>query len=184
MKYTKLAFIGIVLLILAGCGFGSYKVDVDLTPEQIQEIQANIKTLEQEIDDFVPGDEGGLIAWQAIIDLARAYEELGELGKAIRVYEDVLAEGHVTKAILNNLGHLYEKTEQYDKAIAMYQRINDEYFDHDYLYDITWAYIRAGDRKNAEKYFNAWQLEFSKTDEQTQQAIKKMREAEKADQGA
>lgn len=146
--------------------------------EEIQEVKSEISSLKEEIANFVPGD--AKIPWEAIIGLAKAHEELGELGKAIKVYEDVLDDGHRAKAIFNNLGRLYEKTEQYDKAVAIYQRINDEYFDHDYLYDITWAYIRAGDRKSAEKYFNAWQLEFHKTDLQTQQAIKKLREAEKA----
>lgn len=165
---------------MAGCGFGSYKVDVDLPSEEIAKIKADIEVHKQEIKDYIPSSTDGLIAWKSIINLAKDYEELGELGKAIKVYEDVLEGGDVTKAILNNVGRLYEKTEQYDKAIATYQRIDEEYFDHGYLYDITWAYIRAGDRKNAEKYFNAWQLEFKKTDEQVQQAIKKLREAEKA----
>ena len=176
MNITRLAIIGIAIILLAACN--PYKIDVDLTSEETESIKSKITSLKEEIVNFVHEDEG-VIAWQAIIDLALAYEELGDLGKAIQIYEDVLNDGHKTKAILNNLGRLYEKTEQYDLAIVMYQRINDEYFDHDYLYDITWAYIRAGDRKKAEKYFNAWQLEFQKTDTQTQQAIKKLREAEK-----
>lgn len=179
MTISRLFIIGFGAILLTGCVVGRYKKDVDLIPEKVSEIRANIEALKQEIADYVPS-ESGKIPWQAIIDLSRAYEELGELGKAIKIYEDVLENGDGTKAILNNLGRLYEKTEQYDKAIVMYQRINDEYFDRDYLYDITWAYIRAGDRKNAEKYFNAWQLEFKKTDTQTQEAIKKLREAEKA----
>ncbi|MBU0705736.1 tetratricopeptide repeat protein [Patescibacteria group bacterium] len=179
MKHAKLTLIGIAVLILASCN--SYKIDVDLTPEEVSSIKTEIKSLKEAVDNYVQADSNaGTIAWKEIIELAGKYEDLGELGKAIKVYEDVLDSGEKTKAIINNLGRLYEKTEQYDKAVVMYQRINDEYFDHDYLYDITWAYIKAGDRKNAEKYFNAWQLEFQKTDEQTQQAIKKLREDEKA----
>ncbi len=180
MKIIKFFVIAFSVLLMLGCS--KYKVEVDLPQDQIGEIEARIDSLKEEIKAYVPED-GNSIAWQSIIDLARAYEELGDLGKAIEVYEDVLVDGNKTKAILNNLGKLYEKTEQYDKAVAMYSRINDEYFDHDYLYNITWAYIRAGDRKMAENYFNAWQLEFQKTDTQTQQAIKKLREAEKAEAG-
>ena len=164
-----------IILALAGCN--NYKVEVDLTPERVQEFQSEIETLRDEIANFT--SEDGSIAWRAIIDLASDYEKLGQLGEAIQVYEEGLDNGDKTKAILNNLGRLYEKIDQYEKAVAMYQRINDEYFDHDYLYDITWAYIRAKDRKNAEKYFNAWQLEFHKTDLQTQEAIKKLREEKK-----
>jgi len=181
MKISRLFIIGLAVFLLAGCN--NYKIEVDLTPEEVDKYETQVKSLKEAIANFVPDPEDALIAWAEIIDLADAYTELGELGKAIKVYEDVLDEGHKTKAILNNLGRLYEKVEEYDKAVVMYQRLNDEYFDHDYLYDITWAYIRAGDRKTAEKYFNAWQLEFHKTDEQTQRAIKKLREAEKAAEG-
>lgn len=177
MKSNKLLIIGFSALLLTACN--SYKVEVDLTPEKVQSLNNSVTSLKQEIAEFVPTEDGATIPWQAMIELSRAYEEMGELGKAIKVYEDVIDNAEKTKAIINNLGRLYEKTEQYDKAIAMYQRINDEYFDHGYLYDITWAYIRAGNRKEAEKYFNAWQLEFKKTDEQVQRAIKKLREAEK-----
>jgi len=177
MRITKLFIIGFLVLMLLGCN--SYKVEVNLPSDEVQDIKNRIEDLEETIAKYVPEVDGATIAWREIIDLSRAYEELGKLGKAIGVYEDVVDAGHKTKSILNNLGKLYEKTEQYEKAVAMYQRINDEYFDHDYLYDITWAYIRAGERKSAEKYFNAWQLEFQKTDEQTQIAIKKLREAEK-----
>ncbi len=177
MKISRLFIIGFSALLLAGCN--SYKIDVDLSSDEIKNIKADIESLKVKLDNYVAKDEGE-IAWAQTIDLARAYKKLGEIGKAIKVYEDVLEDGHTTQSILNNLGRLYESTEQYDKAVVMYQRLNDEYFDHDYLYDITWAYIKAGERKLAEKYFNAWQLEFNKTDEQTQRAIKKLREAEKA----
>ena len=176
MKKSHFFIIGLSALLLTACN--TYKIEVDLPVDEIADIKSEIDLIKKEIADFSPTD-GATIAWAEIIDLARAYESLGEIGKAIKVYEDVLNDGHVTKAILNNLGRLYEKTEQYGEAIAMYERIDEEYFDHDYLYDITWAYIKAGDRKSAEKYFNAWQLEFQKTDEQTQQAIKKLREKEK-----
>ena len=182
MKISRLFIIGFGVLLLAGCN--SYKIDVDLAADEIKSIKSDIKSLTATIANYVPEDsDAGTIAWREVIQLAKNYEKLGELGKAVKVYEDVLDDNEKTKAILNNLGRLYEKTEQYDEAVAVYQRINDEYFDHDYLYDITWAYIKAGERKMAEKFFNAWQLQFQKTDEYTQRAIKKLREAEKADDG-
>lgn len=173
MKHHKFYLLSLSLFILTACG-SSYTVEVNLVPEQVAKINEDIKTFQENIKNFDSKD--GEIDWQNIIDLSNAYEELGQLGKAIQNYETVVNKGDKTKAILNNLGRLYEKTGQYDKAIAMYQRINDEYFDRDYLYDITWAYIRAKDLKNAEKYFNAWQLEFRKTDLQTQEAIKKLKQ--------
>jgi len=125
---------GLAVILLVGCN--AYKIEIDLTPEEIKEVKDEITMLKEEIANFVPSDEG-LIAWQAIIELARAYEELGELGKAIEVYEDVLNQGHKTKAILNNLGRLYEQTEQYGMAITMYERIHKEYLDQLSVKDIT-----------------------------------------------
>lgn len=173
MKNHKFSLLLLSFFLLSACG-SSYTIEVNLAPEQVAKINEDIKTFQDNIKNFNSKD--GEIDWQNIIDLSNAYEALGQLGKAIQNYEDVVNKGDKTKAILNNLGRLYEKTSQYDKAIVMYQRINEEYFDRDYLYDITWAYIRAKDVKNAEKYFNAWQLEFHKTDLQTQEAIKKLKQ--------
>lgn len=175
MKTKALFIILFASITLSGCN--SYRVDVDLDKDEVSKIKADIASYQEIIDDYDYSD--GTIPWEAIINQVNAYIDLGELGKGVKVYEEVLEEGHKTKAILNNLGRLYEKVERYDDAVTIYQRINDEYFDHDYLKDITWAYIRAGNRKEAEKYFNAWQLQFKKTDTQIQQAIKKLREAEK-----
>jgi len=172
----KLALILICALFLTACG--SYNIQVDLTPEQRAEIEAKIEELKEEIENFQ--SENTDLAWRPIIKMAEAYEDLGELDKAIKTYKDVLDSGKKTRAIIHNLGRLYEKVGEYDLAIEQYQRIVDEYFDMDYLYDITWAHIRAKNRKEAEKYFNAWQLEFRKTDEQTQKAIKDLRAEEKA----
>ncbi|MBU1934448.1 tetratricopeptide repeat protein, partial [Patescibacteria group bacterium] len=160
-----------------------YKVEVDLTPEEEAEIYAEIEKLEIDIKTYDTNKESyeyweESIPSMAIISLARAYEDLGDLGKAIDIYTDILDTGAKTRAIIHNLGRLYEKVGEYELAVVQYQRIIDEYFETQYLYDITWAYIRTGDRQNAEKYFNAWQLEFRRTDEQTQDAIKKLREAE------
>ena len=165
------------IFLLTACG-SRWDVDVDLTPEETQAIKTEIQSLKTEIQNFVPPTSGE-IAWRQYIDLSQAYEKIGQMDNAIKVYTDVLDSGVKTKAIIHNLGRLYEKVEEYDLAVEQYQCLIDEYFDNNYLYDITWAYIRAKNRKEAEKYFNAWQLEFKKTDSQTQQAIKKLREEEK-----
>ena len=171
MKYNKLFILALSLVFLTACN--TYKVDVDLTPEEVSKIEADITGYKTEIANH--DDSDGRIAWEAIINMANAYVDLGELGKAIKLYEGVLSEGPGTQAIVNNLGRLYETVERYDDAIVQYQILIDDYFEHEYLRDITWAYIRAGNRQEAEKYFNEWQLYFSTTDGSIQQAIKKMR---------
>ena len=171
---TKTISLLLVLVFLAGCDIS--QPPADLTPEEAEAIRTEIVELKDKIDNF-EGEEGSLPVSE-IVALARDYEELGEYKKAVKLYEDTMATGKKARAVIHNLGRLYEKLEQYDKAIEQYQIMVDELFNSDYLYDITWAYIKSGDRKNAEKYFNQWQLETNSTDVQTQQAIKEMREAE------
>ncbi len=175
MKLTKLIVITLAVLTLSACNF-KQTVEVNLTDEERSEIKADIDEYKVQIDEWT--GEDGSFPYIASINLARSYADLGEIGMAIKLYEDLIDSGAINSAVFNNLGRLYENIEEYDKAIIVYKRIVDELFNENYLYDITWAYIRAGDRKNAEKYFNAWQLEMNKTDEQTQQKIKELRESE------
>ncbi len=174
MKRTSFFTLFLTLFLFSACS--QYKVDVNLTPEQKASLETNIKSYQAIIEAHDTSD--GTIAWAEIIDVANAYIDLGELGKAIKVYENVLKNGVGTKAIINNLGRLYEKVDRYDDAIIMYQRIIDDYLDYDYLRDITWAYIHAGKRHEAEQYFNQWQLAKKTTDLEIQEAIKQLREAE------
>ncbi|MBU0727135.1 tetratricopeptide repeat protein [Patescibacteria group bacterium] len=169
-----LSLLVVSIILLSGC-FNSHKIAVDLTDEEIKQIEFDIEVLKYEIEHYTGEGKAAL----EIVELARAYQKLGELDKAIEVYKDVLSDGYTLSVAHHNLGRLYEDVGEFDLAVEQYQAIIDKFNDLDYLYDITWAYIRAGNRKEAEKYFNAWQLEFRKTDLQTQQAIKKLREEEK-----
>ena len=182
MKISRLLIIGVALTVLAGCS--SYDEKVDLTAEQREALQAEIIAQEEAIANFDPEEADRVYPDLEVISLARAYQQLGKNGKAIQIYEDFIDEDHNARNLLNNLGKLYEKVGETEKAVEYYQLIMDTYYEPQYLYDITWAYIRGGDRKMAEKYFNAWQLEFHTTDDQTQQAIKRLREKEKEEAGA
>lgn len=172
MQLPKLTFFLFAsAILLTSCG-AKYKVDADITPERLAELKQDIKDYKQAIEDYVPKDQE--IALEPIVGLGRAYEEMGDYGKAIDLYLDVLDEHGSSKALIHNLGRDYESVGEYDLAVAQYQKIIDEYFDSGYLYDITWAYIRAGNKQGAEAFFNDWQLKFRKTDEQTQEAIKNL----------
>lgn len=175
-----------VALSLTSCS-SKYKVKVDLTPEEVSATKAEIVDLKEKIKNFKgePGEIPGL----QIIALAKAYEKMGDLKTPINIYKDWLGrEGVRAKSFLNNLGRLYEQVGEVELAVGLYQKLIDDYMDSDYLYDITWAYIRAAQnatgkqaveyRKLAEKYFNAWQLDKQRTDDQTQQEIKKLRDLE------
>jgi len=172
MKSIKLLLALLISAILFTACSSRYKVAVDITPERAAELNQEIEDYQKEIRDFVSPDND--IPFGAIIGMARDYEELGDYGKAIELYRSTLKDHPVSKAMTHNLGRDYEAVGEYDLAVEQYQKIIDDYFDYGYLYDITWAYIKAGNRREAESSFNDWQLKFRKTDDQTQAAIKKL----------
>jgi len=186
MKITTKLFISLaVILTLTACG-SKWQKAVSLTAEEIAATKTEIANVKEAIKNF-KGPEGEIPNLE-IIQLAEAYQKLGDLKKAADLYLSWLDKGFKTKAIIHNLGRVYEDAGQYELAVKQYQRIIDEYGDDDYLYDITWTYIKAAQnssgqtaidyRKKAEKYFNLWQLAKRKTDNLTQETIKKLREGE------
>ncbi|QMU99013.1 tetratricopeptide repeat protein [Borrelia sp. A-FGy1] len=56
----------------------------------------------------------------AHINLAKAYEKLGNESKAIEILEKVINQNH--SVVLNNLGKLYKKQGNYQKAIDIFQK--------------------------------------------------------------
>lgn len=177
-SFSRFFLIVFTLFFLVSCT-PSYTLEVNLTPEERQAALTEIDEMEAYIDQYDYEADPGAIPSLEIIRMAEAYAKLGQIGKAIGIYKDWLGQGYKTRALINNLGRLYEQVGETDLAVAQYQRLIDEYYEDSYLYDITWAYIRAERRKEAEKYFNLWQLKFQKTDLQTQEAVKKLREEEK-----
>lgn len=160
---------------MAACGT-KYSVDVNLPPEEKAAVLKEMQEMKDAIAAYDTSDN--TIPFGQIITLSRDYEKLGDLDNAISNYKDWLDKGYKTKSIIHNLGRLYEKVGEVELAVTQYKRLIEEYNDDNYLYDITWAYINAKQRKEAEKFFNLWQLKFQKTDEQTQQAIKDLRAEE------
>lgn len=180
-KTSKIFLITLASIIfLTACG-QNWVVDVDLSDEQRAEYEQQLKENDELIKNYKPESEESspYAPFDAYIDKAKAQTYLGYLGDAVKTYKEALKFYPQSRAIENNLGRIYEQVGEYELAIQQYQYMVDHFNDSGYLYDITWVYIKIKDRKNAEKYFNAWQLAFQTTDEQTQQAIKKLREEEK-----
>ncbi len=184
--FSKIIVSLLVAMVLASCG-SKWNIKVELSPEERAAAQTEIADMKSAIKNFI-GPEGEIPGLE-IIRLAKAYETLGDRKAAINLYESWVKD-YRAKSLVNNLGRLYEQVGEYELAVQQYQRIIDEYMDTDYLYDITWAYIHAAEnskgkvsldyRKKAEKYFNIWQLDKKKTDDQTQEAIKDLRAREEA----
>ncbi|MBN2095905.1 tetratricopeptide repeat protein [Candidatus Peregrinibacteria bacterium] len=180
--FKKLISLFLTTLFLAGCLQSGWTVKVDLTDEERQEVQATVTEYKDKIKNYEPDEvfftpDPPIPFW---VELARAYETLGQLGDALDTYEKAKDYYPRSQAIENNIGRLYEKAGKYEEAVEQYLYVAEEFQEPKYYYDITWVYIKAKDRKNAEKYFNIWQLATQKTDGQTQRAIKDLREEEKA----
>ncbi len=181
--FKKFISLFLATLFLAGCIQSGWTVKVDLTDEERQQAEATVAEYADRIKHYEPDEifntpEPPIPFW---VELARAYEKLGKLGDALDTYEKAKKIYTRSQAVEHNIGRLYEKAGKYEDAVNQYLYIAEEFQEPKYYYDITWVYIKAKDRKNAEKYFNVWQLATQRTDNQTQQAIKDLRAEEKAD---
>ena len=191
--FKKLLALALLPLLVAACAAKEapkmpakaqtqWKVSVKMSPEQRAQYEKQVKDLMSGIQNYKAVKSGDSVyaPLADYIDLARAYEHLGDYANALETYQRALGLHKRSQAVVNNLGRLYEAVGEYDKAVQQYLTLIKDYNEPNYAYDITWAYIRAGDRKNAEKYFNQWQLALHTTDVQTQEAIRKLREKEDA----
>jgi tetratricopeptide (TPR) repeat protein len=187
-----LNYVSVVLVasaLLTGCGSSKWQVKVDLAPDKIQAIQAEIQKEKEAIKNFKPS-EGSVYPDLDVLTLGNDYEKLGDLKSAADTYKEWLDKGYKSKSLNNNLAHIYDEVGEVDLAVQQYQILVDQYLDNAYYYDITWVYLHAAQkstgsqeleyRKKAEKYFNAWQLAVRQTDNATQDAIKELRAKEAA----
>lgn len=176
-KLTHLFIIVLSIFVLSACE-SKWSPEVDLTPEEISSIHEAIEEANALIDQQIESNGKGEILTYIVV--AREHKKLGELKKVESIYKKLIAEKRVSGAIHNNLAQLYESVEEYDKAIEQYKILTDTLLEPQYLRNITWVYIKTGERKLAEKYFNAWQQAYRTTDVIIQDAIKELRAAEKA----
>lgn len=174
----KLAFILLALPFLFACkpNYSAYNIPVDLAPEERAELEVKVSELKEQIDSF-ESEKEGVFPDQVIVNLAKTYESMGDVNQAILFYEGFLNEGLKGKVVYNNLARLYERIEAYEKAIELYQRIYDDYYDEDYLYDITRAHIRLGDLEKAETSYDVWSEMVNRSDSQVEMELDALREA-------
>ena len=182
----KSAWLIIPFLLLSACARPAQKPafqwseDTHLSAQDKAKYETQISNLQHKIDTYRAGSEDGSMYAPIpdFIDRARAHEALGDYRSALGTYQKGLSLHRQSQAFIHNMGRLYEKIHDVDSAVAQYRTLVDKYNQPAYLYDITWAYISAGDRKKAEKAFNEWQNKFHTTDLETQNAIKKLRAQE------
>lgn len=174
MKALKHSLISIFLissLLLTACGqiqdAPLQDVNVELSNEAKTEVSAQVQSLEEELAKQKAEND---IDFLKVVELARAYESLGQITKTAQIYEDFLAE-RSNSTILNNLGVLYEEHGQYTKAIAQYQRLVDEYDEPDYLNKIARVYAQAKNARKAKEAYEAWKKATGSQDALTEQIL-------------
>ncbi len=161
------------LFLLSACQAEPAPNPLNLSAEQQQGLAQQIERLEAELEAQPKGEDPD---HAKVLGLARAYEDLGQAKKALKIYQDYLEDGHVSAAMLNNAGRLHEKLGQHEEAIAYYQRLVEDYADLNYLYDIAWARLRMEDLAGAQGAYNQWRLALNKSDLQTEQALQALRQ--------
>lgn len=167
MKKIYLLFLA--TLILSACS-KNYKLEVQLTPERQAELMDLIQDSQFAIDNTQQDDISTI--YFHMIDMAEAYYELGEAGKAIKIYEEMRAGKEKGQAALNNLGRLYEEVDEPEKAIEIYNQLIDEYKENKYLYDILWIYIDQGNLEKAREYYGRWKVAFERPDMKVEEALR------------
>jgi len=170
MDFKKFILVVGAIVVLSACDEAvNDKNDVELTGEELTELEEQVSELEQEIENHV--SEEGESPNIEIISLAQTHEKLGELEKAVQVYEEAIANDQGTRAIYNNLGNLYEDLEQYEKAVEAYQVMVDKYVEKSYLKEIAWVYIRSENLEKAKEYYDQWKEASGETDGSVEQRI-------------
>lgn len=85
--------------------------------------------------------------------LARAQENEGNLGEALRVYEALYAQDHSNGQVCHRLGVVKLRMGQVDEGISYLMEANSIIANHaEIMGDIGYAYIQQGDFEIAEKF--------------------------------
>ena len=170
----RLLIVFLSLVVLTACGSKIYKIDVDLTPGEIEAIQHDIEQLKAKIAEFNADESEYTFPKDEIIELARAYEDLGEIGMAINLYKGVLADGIRSTVAVHNLGRLYEKLGEYEKAITYYQKIMDAFDADEYTVDIIRMHIKLGNKEIAKTMYQKYAVKTGFRDDELLDRIQAM----------
>lgn len=108
--------------------------------------------------------------------IALAYENLGELGEALRWYKKGMRLYDVSELAWNNMGRLYDRLGKHKKAVREYQKIINELGFSKYYIDIANSYIKMGDIESAQKAYDQYRLITNFTDTAVEQYIYNLRQ--------
>lgn len=179
IRYLILNFTVFLLAIsaLTACQLGSkdWNVEVNLAPEEISEIEGQIKETKNLIQEQKEKRESGLAEPMAYVVMANNYEKLGRINDVVQTYLNAIEEGAFSSAIHHNLARTYEDVEEYDLAIEQYQILINQFGSFNHWKDLAWANIRANRLDSAERAYQTWSSKTGLIDLPTQKAIDKLK---------
>lgn len=98
------------------------------------------------------------------INKAIAQERIGKLGDAIRTYEEATKVWGPSVVTYHNLGRIYEKLNDEQKAIEYYLKLVNEYNGDEYYLDIAKAYVKMGNMEKGKENYLFYEKKTGTTD--------------------
>lgn len=123
-KIINLALLALILTTLTACGT-NYVVDIsDMPEDQRLRHEQFLATALENYENAETDSEKSLQAFETGFQ----YMALGQHGKAIPYYEEVLQYDAVHYPVLTNLAYIYETAGEIEKALEYEQRLYDRYY--------------------------------------------------------
>lgn len=126
----------IILLVILLVACGAYyllsdKVLVSYYASKTDQSKDQVQKYADQVNDYKEKIKAEADSFDYRIELARSYEYMGRLDKAIDTYKEVAGQvsGDASYVYHNNLGKLYEKKGEWDKAIEEYLAITTQFED-------------------------------------------------------
>ncbi len=98
------------------------------------------------------------------INKAIAQERLGKLGDAIQTYEEATRVWGPSIVTYHNLGRIYDKVGEGEKAIEYYLKLVNEYSGDEYYLDIAKAYVKMGNMEKGKENYLFYEKKTGTTD--------------------
>ena len=126
----------IILLVIILAAFGAYyllsdKVLVSYYSAKTDQAKDTVQTYVDKADEYKAKIKEDATNFDYRVELARSYEYMGRIDKAIATYQEVGDDvtDDIAYVYHNNLGKLYEKKGEWQRAIDEYQAIADKFPD-------------------------------------------------------
>jgi len=121
----KITITALILTAFTACGTPNYTIDISHMSEE--QIQGYEQALADALSNYETAEDD-LAKSEYAFEIAHKYMTLGQHGKSIPYYEEVLEFDAVHYPALSNLAYIYETAGEIKKALEYSTRLYNEYF--------------------------------------------------------